>query len=239
MAEKDFGDYFISDTDEDLVEEDEDIVPPVVLPAPSAPAPSRGVDRRASASAALLPRRCRDARCPPAVPPVVAAPEAEEPEPAEAVPAAPAAVEPPLWTRLKRLRPLSCLRRPRRQARSRPHLHPPPHCTGRRAGAHGRASPRPGRTGEPRGATRPRAQRPDDRERRHPGCGARLARRVHDGLGASRGHARGPGGRHVRGDPRSRRACSRRTRARGALPGIHRGGRRLRRSHRRRQAAPC
>jgi uncharacterized protein len=41
MAEKDFGDYFISDTDEDLVEEDEDLVPPVVLPAPAAPAPSQ------------------------------------------------------------------------------------------------------------------------------------------------------------------------------------------------------
>jgi predicted regulator of Ras-like GTPase activity (Roadblock/LC7/MglB family) len=39
MAENDFGDYFISDADEDLIEEDEDIVPPVVMPAPSAATP--------------------------------------------------------------------------------------------------------------------------------------------------------------------------------------------------------
>ncbi len=43
MAERDFGDYFISDTDDDLVEEDEDVVPPVVLPAPVAPLPSQPV----------------------------------------------------------------------------------------------------------------------------------------------------------------------------------------------------
>jgi predicted regulator of Ras-like GTPase activity (Roadblock/LC7/MglB family) len=62
MAEKDFGDYFISDTDEDLVEEDEDIVPPVVLPAPAAPAPSQ-----------IAPMTPPPAPAPPVVAPVVPA----------------------------------------------------------------------------------------------------------------------------------------------------------------------
>jgi predicted regulator of Ras-like GTPase activity (Roadblock/LC7/MglB family) len=69
MAEKDFGDYFISDTDEDLVEEDEDIVPPVVLPAPAAPAPSQ-----------IAPMTPPPAPAPPVVAPVV--PAASTPGPA-------------------------------------------------------------------------------------------------------------------------------------------------------------
>jgi len=77
MAEKDFGDYFISDTDEDLVDEDEDIVPPVVLPAPAAPAPSQ-----AASVAPTPPPVNTSAVVPPPVVPAVA-PNVAEPVPAE------------------------------------------------------------------------------------------------------------------------------------------------------------
>ncbi len=82
MVEKDFGDYFITDADEDFVEDDEDVVPPVVLPAPAAPAPSAAVTQPVPPPPA------------PAVEAAPAAPAASVAAPAAVAPVAPAPVAP-------------------------------------------------------------------------------------------------------------------------------------------------
>lgn len=79
MAEKDFGDYFISDTDEDLVEDDEDIVPPVVLPAPAAPVPSQPTSAVAPPPAAPAPAPAPPPAAEPVAPAAVAPARAIEP----------------------------------------------------------------------------------------------------------------------------------------------------------------
>jgi predicted regulator of Ras-like GTPase activity (Roadblock/LC7/MglB family) len=99
MAERDFGDYFISDTDEDLVEDDEDIVPPVVLPAPAAPVPSQVAPMAGPPSAVEPPMPAvAEAVAPvvaasPAAAPAVQAPSAV-PQPSTAQSAEPGSTEP-------------------------------------------------------------------------------------------------------------------------------------------------
>ncbi len=97
MAETDFGDYFISDTDDDLVDEDEDVVPPVVLPAPSVTGPSVAPPAAPSVTpppAEPAPTLATQTTAP-AVPDPAEVVSPEVPPPPAPVPAAPVA-EPPV-----------------------------------------------------------------------------------------------------------------------------------------------